>query len=227
MISLTFSHQRCKLSLVATLLQSIHPPKRELRRLNEGPQAVGSNLSHLVRNARRSGGPRRTERKPRRARPPDLRAVPAGSLHPGHHGPDPPEWLPSAPVEVRDIDLYWLPDALPKPAITGGIEQSESVRPLAPNGKRFRLYARALRDLARPKLLHNRVSYLPLRRHIAGPFDLLARPMLPSINTLTIRTDPIDGHRMYLHRRDAKATAVAGGMFHVIPAGVFQPADQK
>ncbi|MFD4195298.1 hypothetical protein [Amycolatopsis thermoflava] len=147
--------------------------------------------------------------------------------------------------------------------------------PLAADGDRFRLYSRALRDLARPKLLDNRVSYrlaevdwtgdkgrlgfsyttyfdvldvceaaahefadawlragrkrpspahLPLRRHIADPFDLLARPMPLSINTLTIRRDPIDGHRMYLHRRDAKATAVAGGMFHVIPAGVFQPA---
>jgi hypothetical protein len=29
---------------------------------------------------------------------------------------------------------------------------------------------------------------------------------------------------MYLHRRDAKAVAAAGGMYHVIPAGVFQPA---
>lgn len=186
-----------------------------------------------------------------------------------------PEWLPAAPVEVGDIDLHWLPGGLPKPMITGGIEQTESVRPLAADGAHFRLYSRALRDLARPKLLDNRISYrladvgwtgdrgkldftytsyfevldvceaaahefadawlragrkrpswahLPLRRHIANPFDLLARPMLPSINTLTIRRDPIDGHRMYLHRRDAKATAVAGGMFHVIPAGVFQPA---
>jgi hypothetical protein len=48
--------------------------------------------------------------------------------------------------------------------------------------------------------------------------------MLPSINTLTIRHDPIEGHRMYLHRRDAKAVAAAGGMYHVAPAGVFQPA---
>lgn len=47
---------------------------------------------------------------------------------------------------------------------------------------------------------------------------------MPSINTLTIRRDPIDGHRMYLHQRDTKAVAAAGGMFHVIPAGTFQPA---
>lgn len=48
--------------------------------------------------------------------------------------------------------------------------------------------------------------------------------MSPSINTLTIRRDPIDGHRMYLHRREAKSVAVAGGMYHVTPAGAFQPA---
>lgn len=60
---------------------------------------------------------------------------------------------------MRDIELYWLADALPKPAITGGIEQTESARPLAADGERFRLYSRALRDLARPKLLDNRVSY--------------------------------------------------------------------
>jgi hypothetical protein len=48
--------------------------------------------------------------------------------------------------------------------------------------------------------------------------------MLPSINTLTIRRDSIEGHRMYLHRRDANSVAAAGGMYHVVPAGVFQPA---
>ncbi|MBV9010972.1 MAG: hypothetical protein JO272_02775 [Pseudonocardiales bacterium] len=135
-------------------------------------------------------------------------------------------------------------------------------------------YSHALRDLARPKLLDNRVSYrlldvewtttggrlgfgftsyfetfdvceaaahefaegwlcaghkrpnlaaLPLRRWIADPFDLAARPALLSIGTLTIRRDPIDGHRLYLHKRDAKSVASGPGL-HVIPSGVFQPA---
>jgi hypothetical protein len=184
-----------------------------------------------------------------------------------------PEWLPEFPIELADVHLYWMPD-VPKPFITGGIEQTENVRPLTAQGDRYNRYSRALRDLARPKLLDNRVSYrlldvawkdnhgsfgfgytsyfdvldvceatahefagawmdaghkrpsmasLPIRRHITDPFNLAARPMLPSINTLTIRRDPIDGHRMYLHRRDPAATAVAGGMYHVVPAGVFQP----
>jgi hypothetical protein len=148
------------------------------------------------------------------------------------------------------------------------------VRPLTAQGAPYNRCSRALRDLAGPKLLDNRVSYrlrevswtegagslgfsytsyfdvldvgeaaaheftdawlrngrkrpsmadLRLRRHITDPFDLSARPMPPSINTLTIRRDPIYGHRMYLHQRDAAATAVAGGMYHVVPAGVFQP----
>ncbi|MEU3274505.1 helix-turn-helix transcriptional regulator [Saccharomonospora sp. NPDC006951] len=186
-----------------------------------------------------------------------------------------PSWLPAEPVELGNVDLHWRTDVLPKPSITGQIPESESSRPLAADGDRYRRYSSALRDLARPRLLDNRISYrlldvdwtggkgnlefgytsyfevldigesvghefaeawinngrkrpsmahLRLRRHIVNPFDLLARPMLPSINTLTIRRDPIDGHRMYLHRRDSKAVAAAGGMFHVIPAGVFQPA---
>ncbi|MQA64160.1 MAG: helix-turn-helix domain-containing protein [Actinophytocola sp.] len=186
-----------------------------------------------------------------------------------------PEWVPGQPTEVGDVRLRWRTEEPAKPEITGSIKQTEGVRPLAADGARYSRYSRALRDLARPKLLDNRVSYrlldvdwaatngqfgfgytsyfdvldvceaaghefaeawiragrkrpsmadLPLRRRIVDPFDLTARPMLPSINTLTIRRDPIDGHRMYLHRRESKSVAVAGGMYHVAPAGVFQPA---
>lgn len=186
-----------------------------------------------------------------------------------------PEWMPSAPVEIGDVDLYWHSGQPVTSTVTGGIEQTASVCPLAADGTRYGRYSRALRDLARPKLLDNRVSYrlldvgwtaaggslgfgytcyfetldvceavahefaeawlragcrrpslvyLPLRRYIVDPFDLTTRPALPSIGTLTIRRDPIDGHRMYLHQRDAAAVAVGGGMFHVVPAGAFQPA---
>ena len=183
------------------------------------------------------------------------------------------KWMPPHPVELSNVTLSWSTDN-PKPIITGTNSASESARPLTANGTRYDRYSRALRDIMRPKLLDNRVSYrlldvawqgdqgslgfnytsyfdvldvgeavghefaaawlesgrrrpsmasLPMRRLISDPFDLAARPMLPSINTLTIRRDPIEGHRMYLHRRDAKAVAVAGGMYHVAPAGVFQP----
>lgn len=186
-----------------------------------------------------------------------------------------PKWMPDEPMELSDVQLRWLTEEPAKPTIIGTIDETAGVRPLAADGARYSRYSRALRDLARPKLLDNRASYrlldvdwtasggeldfaytcyfdvldvceaaghefteawvragrkrpsmadLRLRRHIVDPFDLTARPMLPSINTLTIRRDPIDGHRIYLHRRDPKAVAAAGGMYHVAPAGAFQPA---
>ena len=183
-------------------------------------------------------------------------------------------WVPDAPMDLAAINLVWRPES-PTPELGGKSRESAAARPLMSNGQRYDRYSRALRDLARPKLLDNRVSYrlldvewasqggtfgfnytsyfdvldvgealghefalawlnagrkrpsfadLRFRRSISDPFDLLRRPMLPSINTLTIRRDPIEGHRMYLHRRDAKSVAAAGGMYHVAPAGVFQPA---
>lgn len=65
---------------------------------------------------------------------------------------------------------------------------------------------------------------LPFRRLIGDPFDLARRPLLPSIDTLTLRRDRSGGASMVLHQRDSCRVAVAGGMFHVMPAGVFQPA---
>ncbi len=183
-------------------------------------------------------------------------------------------WVPDGPVDLSDIELIWRTES-PSPQIGGRAPESAGSRPLMANGERYSRYSRALRDLARPRLLDNRVSYrlldvkwvgsrgvlgfnytsyfdvldvgealghelaeawlnagrkrpsladLPFRRSIIDPFDLSARPILPSINTLTIRRDSIEGHRMYLHRRDAKSVAAAGGMYHVVPAGVFQPA---
>ena len=183
-------------------------------------------------------------------------------------------WLPDGPVDLADIELAWRAES-PTPQWGGRAPQSAGARPLMASGERYDRYSRALRDLARPKLLDNRVSYrlldvkwsdsrgilgfnytsyfdvldvgealgheftqawlaagkkrpsladLPFRRSVIDPFDLSTRPMLPSINTLTIRRDCIEGHRMYLHQRDANSVAAAGGMYHVMPAGVFQPA---
>ncbi len=183
-------------------------------------------------------------------------------------------WLPEGPVDLADVELTWRAEA-PTPTLGGRAPSSAGARPLMAGGERYDRYSRALRDLARPRLFDNRVSYrlldvewtgsrgilgfnytsyfdvldvgealghefaqawltagrklpslaeLPFRRSIVDPFDLPARPILPSIDTLTIRRDPIEGHRMYLHRRDATSVATTGGMYHVVPAGVFQPA---
>src|SRR5205807_1658986 len=44
-----------------------------------------------------------------------------------------------------------------------------------------------------------------------------------SIDTLTIRKSPTGSPSIVLHRRDAANVSVAGGLLHVMPAGMFQP----
>lgn len=63
---------------------------------------------------------------------------------------------------------------------------------------------------------------LPFRQRVGDLFNLARRPVLPSINTLTIRRGST-GDSFFLHRRSASKVAMAGGTSHVIPAGVFQP----
>ncbi|MGH8908148.1 MAG: helix-turn-helix domain-containing protein [Egibacteraceae bacterium] len=67
---------------------------------------------------------------------------------------------------------------------------------------------------------------LPFRKLIGDPFDPSRRPLLPSINTLTIRKAN-SSSSFVLHSRDAGRVAVCGGMFHVMPAGVFQPSSMS
>ncbi|WP_280398468.1 helix-turn-helix domain-containing protein [Nocardia carnea] len=64
---------------------------------------------------------------------------------------------------------------------------------------------------------------LPFRRRIGDLFDPGRRPILPSINTLTIRRAP-EGDTFFLHRRGSSMVTLAAGLTHIIPAGVFQPA---
>jgi transcriptional regulator with XRE-family HTH domain len=69
-----------------------------------------------------------------------------------------------------------------------------------------------------------RLPELPFRALIGDPFDLLCRPVVPSTDTLTIRHDGRPGCSSFLlHRRNSDNVALAGGMTHIIPAGVFQP----
>ena len=63
---------------------------------------------------------------------------------------------------------------------------------------------------------------LRLRRAIGDPFDLARRPVLLSINTLTIRRDRT-GATVVLHSRNPANVATSGGVIGVMPAGVFQP----
>lgn len=67
------------------------------------------------------------------------------------------------------------------------------------------------------------LEQLPLRRAMADPFDLISRPAAMSLNTLTVRRTPGGAGSFLLHKRSSTAVAAAGGMYHVVPAGVFQP----
>lgn len=64
---------------------------------------------------------------------------------------------------------------------------------------------------------------LPFRRRVGDLFAPRSRPILPSINTLTIRRAP-EGDTFFLHRRGSNQVTLAAGLTHIIPAGVFQPA---
>jgi hypothetical protein len=67
---------------------------------------------------------------------------------------------------------------------------------------------------------------LPFRKLVGDPFDLHRRLVGASIDTLTIRRSRSSAS-FVLHQRDAERVAVAGGMYHIMPAGVFQPASMS
>ncbi|MDT3438841.1 helix-turn-helix transcriptional regulator [Pseudofrankia sp. BMG5.37] len=201
-----------------------------------------------------------------------------------------PGWIWPRPLDIDEVGLRWTDD-VPEPVLTGGEPETDGARPLIADGGpyvRYQRYTRAMRDLDRPTLFENRLSFrlvdidcdedaprrltsggarsgghdagrpmltfghttyfdpvdvcetvahetaaammsgglawpsLPFRRRVGDPFDLASRPVLPSVNTLTIRADR-DSASFLLHRRSAGSVATAGGVYHVIPAGVFQP----
>ena len=191
-----------------------------------------------------------------------------------------PGWVWDTPVDIDDVTLGWH-DSAEAPTIRGDEPETAGSRPLLGGGgqqNRYQRYTRAMRDLDRPTLFENRLSFrlldiggdgtagpstdnhpslsfahttyfdavdvcetvahetaaamagsglswpaLPFRARIGDPFDFTRRAALPSINTLTIRHDRGGQASFFLHRRSAGSVATAGGVYHVIPAGVFQP----
>jgi hypothetical protein len=61
-----------------------------------------------------------------------------------------------------------------------------------------------------------------LREHIGDPCDLRRRPANLAISTLTIRLEGKGGASFLLHWRDPAKVGHAGGLYQVIPVGVFQ-----
>src|SRR4029077_3059346 len=63
-----------------------------------------------------------------------------------------------------------------------------------------------------------------LRAQIADPCDLRRRPVNLAISTLTLRLAQATGRASFLlHWRDPAKVGHAGGLYQVIPVGVFQP----
>jgi hypothetical protein len=67
----------------------------------------------------------------------------------------------------------------------------------------------------------------PLRAAIKDPCDLAARPHAMAVGALTLRHDRSAGTAAFpLHWRDVRRVGHAGGMFQVIPVGIFQPSGE-
>jgi hypothetical protein len=64
---------------------------------------------------------------------------------------------------------------------------------------------------------------LPFRAAIGDPCDLTRRPASVAISTLTLRRSPAGGASFLLHWRDPAKVTHAGGLYQVVPVGVFQP----
>jgi transcriptional regulator with XRE-family HTH domain len=68
------------------------------------------------------------------------------------------------------------------------------------------------------------LDQLPFRSLIGDPFDIRRRPVQAAINAITLRRDTQSGAASFLlHWRDPAKVAVGGGMYSVMPVGVFQP----
>ena len=66
-----------------------------------------------------------------------------------------------------------------------------------------------------------------LRARFADPCDLRRRPANLAISTLTLRLDRRAGRASFLlHWRDPAKVGHAGGLYQVIPVGVFQPSGE-
>ena len=65
------------------------------------------------------------------------------------------------------------------------------------------------------------------RARLADPCDLRRRPANLAVSTLTLRLDQAAGRASFLmHWRDPAKVGHAGGLYQVIPVGIFQPAGE-
>jgi hypothetical protein len=68
-----------------------------------------------------------------------------------------------------------------------------------------------------------RLPDLPLRDLVGNPADLTCRSVNPAISMLTLRRNRAGAMTFLLHHRDPAQVVHAGGLYQVIPVGMFQP----
>jgi hypothetical protein len=68
-----------------------------------------------------------------------------------------------------------------------------------------------------------RMTDLPLRALAGDPCALAGRPGLAAVTTLTLRRGPAGDASFVLHWRDPAKVNHGGGLYQVMPVGIFQP----
>jgi hypothetical protein len=153
-----------------------------------------------------------------------------------------PEWVPERPVPLGDIALSLgasppLPDL---PAAHYAETMAGHDRPAVfENRPTYRLVAASLTE---PRLAFGHGTYFDgidtgeaaaheyaaggataLRDAIGDPTDLSRRPANMAVSVLTIRL--AERPSFFLHWRDPARVGHAGGLYQVVPVGVFQASD--
>jgi len=93
---------------------------------------------------------------------------PESQRGPGGHVLAGPGWLLDEPVELDEVRLSWSESQSPTPPLA----PVDHVLPLTDRGHRYTNYSRAVRDLVRPRLLENRLSYRLLGLHAGRGLEL-------------------------------------------------------
>lgn len=76
--------------------------------------------------------------------------------------------------------------------------------------------------------IHSEITTQDFRVAIGDPCDPARRPVNVALSTLTLRHDRTTGAATFpLHRRDGVTVGHAGGMYQVLPVGIFQPAGDQ
>ncbi len=163
-----------------------------------------------------------------------------------------PSWLPGEPLDLDDIALSWQDGAPPERQGSYAKTLAAIERPaLFENRATYRLLAADLAG-ASPGMTFGRGRYfdwvntgeavahelagawmedqdlnsparLRQRILIGDPCDLGRRSALCAVTTLTLRIPAAGEPTFLLHRRDPARVTHAGGLYQVMPAGIFQP----